>query len=55
MAMRVGEAYLADYLTESFKLIPPGKKHRLIRFSLGVSKQINMKFSIRSLGNVISL
>lgn len=53
---KTGEAlafYLADYLTESFKLIPPGKKHRLIRFSRGVSKQINLTFSIWSLGNLI--
>jgi hypothetical protein len=53
---RTGEAlafYLADYLTESFKLIPPGKKHRLIRLSRGVSRQITMRFSIWSLGNLI--
>jgi hypothetical protein len=45
--------YLAGFLTESFKLIPPCKKHRLIRFSRGISNRINMKFSPRTLGNLI--
>jgi hypothetical protein len=53
---KTGEAlarYLADYLSKSFKVIPAGKKHRLIRFSRGLSKQINMKFSPWTLGNLI--
>lgn len=53
---KTGEAlarYLAGYLSKSFKLIPAGKKHRLIRFSRGVSRQFSMNFSIWSLGNLI--
>jgi len=53
---KTGEAlarYLADYLSKSFQVIPAGKKHRLIRFSRGISKQINMKFSPWTLGNLI--
>ena len=53
---KTGEAlarYLADYLSKSFKLIPPGKKHRLVRLSRGVSRQFSMIFSIWSLGNLI--
>ena len=45
--------YLAAYLSKSFKVIPPGKRHRLIRLSRGLSKQINMKFSPWTLGNLI--
>ncbi len=51
-----GEAlarYLADYLSKSFQVIPPGKKHRLVRLSRGVSRQFSMTFSIWSLGNLI--
>lgn len=53
---KTGEAlarYLADYLSKSFKVIPPGKKHRLVRLSRGVSRQFSMTFSIWSLGNLI--
>jgi hypothetical protein len=53
---KTGEAlarYLAAYLSKSFKVIPSGKRHRLIRFSRGLSKQINMKFSPWTLGNLI--
>lgn len=53
---KTGEAlarYLANYLSKSFKLIPPGKKHRLVRLSRGVSRQFSMSFSILSLGNLI--
>jgi hypothetical protein len=53
---KTGEAlarYLAEYLSKSFKLIPAGKKHRLVRLSRGVSRQFSMTFSIWSLGNLI--
>jgi hypothetical protein len=53
---KTGEAlarYLAGYLSKSFKVIPPGKKHRLVRLSRGVSRQFSMIFSIWSLGNLI--
>ena len=53
---KTGEAlarYLADYLSKSFQVIPSGKKHRLVRLSRGNSKQINMKFSPWTLGNLI--
>ncbi|HXB58528.1 MAG TPA: hypothetical protein VNU95_03140 [Candidatus Acidoferrales bacterium] len=53
---KTGEAlarYLAGYLTKSFNMIPPGQKHRLIRFSRGVSRVCSMQFTIRSLGNLI--
>ena len=53
---KTGEAlarYLAAYLSKSFKVIPSGKRHRLIRLSRGLSKQINMKFSPWTLGNLI--
>jgi hypothetical protein len=45
--------YLADYLSKSFKLVPPGRKHRLIRYSRGISRRFNMRFSVNSLGNLI--
>jgi hypothetical protein len=53
---KTGEAlarYLADYLSKSFQVIPSGKRHRLVRLSRGISKQINMKFSPWTLGNLI--
>jgi hypothetical protein len=53
---KTGEAlarYLANYLSKSFKVIQPGKKHRLVRLSRGVSRQFSMIFSIWSLGNLI--
>jgi hypothetical protein len=53
---RTGEAlarYLAAYLSKSFKLIPSGQKHRLVRLSRGVSRQFSMIFSIWSLDNLI--
>ena len=53
---KTGEAlarYLAGYLSKSFKLIAPGKKHRLVRFSRGVSGHNSMKFSPLTLGNLI--
>jgi hypothetical protein len=53
---KTGEAvarYLAGYLSKSFQQCPSGRKHRLIRFSRGISKQFNMTFSIWSLGNLI--
>jgi hypothetical protein len=53
---RTGEAlarYLASYLSKSFRLIPSGRKHRLVRLSRGVSRQFSMTFSIWSLGNLI--
>jgi hypothetical protein len=53
---KTGEAlawYLADYLTKSFQLVPPGRKHRLIRYSRGISRCFNMKFSPNTLGNLI--
>ena len=45
--------YLANYLTKSFRLIPPGQKSRLVRLSRGVSSRITMKFSPVTLGNLI--
>jgi len=45
--------YLAVYLSKSFKLVPPGCKHRLIRYSRGISRNLNMRFSVFSLGNLI--
>ena len=60
--------YLAGYLSKAYRLIPPQKKrkveseeektpqskrHRLIRFSRGISRLFSMRFSVRSLGNLI--
>ncbi len=45
--------YLADYLSKSFRLIPAGKRNRLVRMSRGVSSRITMKFSPVTLGNLI--
>jgi hypothetical protein len=53
---KTGEAlarYLAAYLSKSFKLVPAGKKSRLVRLSRSVSKAVNMKFSPVTLGNLI--
>jgi len=53
---KTGEAlarYLAAYLSKSFKVIPSGKRHRLVRLSRGLSRQFSMTFSIWSLGNLI--
>ena len=53
---KTGEAlarYLAGYLSKSFNLIASGKKHRLVRFSRGVSGHVSMKFSPLTLGNLI--
>jgi hypothetical protein len=53
---KTGEAlarYLAAYLSKSFKVIPSGKRHRLIRLSRGISRQFSMTFSIWNLGNLI--
>ncbi len=53
---KTGEAlarYLADYLSKSFRLVPAGKKSRLVRLSRSVSKAVNMKFSPVTLGNLI--
>ena len=53
---KTGEAlarYLAAYLSKSFKVIPSGKRHRLVRFSRGISRQFSMTFSIWNLGNLI--
>ena len=53
---KTGEAlarYLAGYLSKSFKLVPAGKKSRLIRLSRSLSRDFNMTFSIWSLGNLI--
>ena len=45
--------YLAGYLSKSFRVIPPGKRHRLVRLSRGISRQFSMAFSIWNLGNLI--
>jgi len=45
--------YVAGYLSKSFGLVPPGRKHRLVRYSRGLSSAFKMQFSIRSLGNLI--
>jgi len=51
-----GEAvgrYLASYLTKTWKGLKTTRKSRLVRFSRGLSKQFNMKFSVRNLPNLI--
>jgi hypothetical protein len=45
--------YVAGYLSKSFWLVPPGRKHRLVRYSRGISRVFNMRFSVYSLGNLI--
>ena len=45
--------YLGKYLTKTFNLIPPGRRHRLIRYSRGVGRHFSMRFSIHSLGNLL--
>jgi hypothetical protein len=45
--------YLGKYLTKTFNLIPPGRRHRLIRYSRGVGRHFSMRFSIYSLGNLL--
>ncbi|MGB7767975.1 MAG: hypothetical protein WBN22_03875 [Verrucomicrobiia bacterium] len=45
--------YLAGYLSKSFKLVPPGRRHRLIRYSRGISRSFSMRFSANTLGNLI--
>lgn len=45
--------YVAGYLSKSFQFVPPGRKHRLIRYSRGVSSRLNMRFSVRCVGNLI--
>lgn len=51
-----GEAvgrYLASYLTKTWKGLKTTRKSRLVRFSRSLSKQFNMKFSVRNLPNLI--
>jgi hypothetical protein len=45
--------YLGKYLTKTFHLIPPGRRHRLIRYSRGIGRHFAMRFSINSLGNLL--
>jgi len=45
--------YLGKYLTKTFNLIPPGRRHRLIRYSRGVGRHFSMRFSINGLGNLL--
>jgi hypothetical protein len=45
--------YLGKYLTKTFHLVPPGRRHRLVRFSRGVGRHFSMRFSIVGLGNLI--
>ena len=45
--------YVAGYLSKSFLLVPPGRKHRLVRYSRGISCSFSMRFSVNSLGNLI--
>ncbi|HTQ49740.1 MAG TPA: hypothetical protein VMJ12_03445, partial [Candidatus Acidoferrales bacterium] len=40
--------YLAGYLSKSFQLVPPGRKHRLVRYSRGISRGFSMRFSVNS-------
>jgi hypothetical protein len=45
--------YLGKYLTKTFNLIPPGRRHRLIRYSRGVGRHFSMRFSINGPGNLL--
>ena len=45
--------YVGGYLSKSFNLVPPGRKHRLIRYSRGISRNFSMRFSVNGLGNLI--
>ena len=45
--------YLGKYLTKTFNLIEPGRKHRLVRYSRGIGRHLSIRFSIRGLGNLL--
>jgi hypothetical protein len=45
--------YVAGYLSKSFGLVPPGRKHRLVRYSKNLGQKITMRFSAHTLGNLI--
>ena len=47
--------YLGAYLIQTYNVLPPGGRRRLIRFSKGINEAISPVngFSIRSLGNLI--
>jgi hypothetical protein len=45
--------YLGKYLTKTFNLIEPGRKHRLVRYSRGIGRHLSICFSIRGLGNLL--
>ncbi len=45
--------YVAEYLGKSFRLVPPGRNRRLVRYSRGISRSFSMRFSINGLGNLI--
>jgi hypothetical protein len=45
--------YVAGYLSKSFGLVPPGRKHRLVRYSRNLTHKITMRFSPHTLGNLI--
>jgi len=45
--------YLGKYLTKTFNVVAPGRKNRLVRYSRGIGRQLNIHFSIRSLGNLL--
>jgi hypothetical protein len=53
---KTGEAlarYLASYLSKSFRLVPAGKRCRLVRLSRSLSHEFGMQFSVWTLGNLI--
>ncbi|HEX3718584.1 MAG TPA: hypothetical protein VH595_11505 [Verrucomicrobiae bacterium] len=51
-----GEAlacYVAGYLSKSLGKVPVGRKSRLVRFSRNLSRNISLRFSPNTLGNLI--
>jgi hypothetical protein len=53
---KTGEAvarYVAGYLSKSWERVPVGRKSRLVRFSRTLSRNISMRFSPNTLGNLI--
>jgi hypothetical protein len=45
--------YAAGYLSKSWGRVPPGRKSRLVRLSRTLSRNISMRFSPNTLGNLI--
>jgi hypothetical protein len=53
---KTGEAvarYVAGYLSKSWERVPVGRKSRLVRLSRTLSRNISMRFSPNTLGNLI--